>query len=102
MITDWGQFIYVLATLVTLMAGTVSVAYTLPKVKSHWRLAYWGGLLLASTLLTTMGLGLAGFFGVRIPGTWTLYMLETAVFLTALQLNLVPYIHRWERRRDKA
>lgn len=102
MITDWPQFIYVVLTALALLAGLVSVVYTLPKVKSHWRLAYWGGLLLAGTLTAALVFGLLGFFGVQVPGPLVLYTLETAIFLTALQLNLVPYIHRWERRRDKA
>jgi len=83
-----------------LLVGLGSVAYTLPKVKPHWRGAYWLAIGLATFKLAAFGFGLAGLLGMRVPANAVQWTLLTSIVLVALELILVPYIHRWERELE--
>lgn len=91
------QLVYILFVGLALVAGAVSVAYTLPRVASHWKGAYWLALGLAVLLTATFVIGGAiAVFKIRVPQNTTLYLLEGSLALVALELILVPYIHRME------
>lgn len=82
----------------TLVAGLISVVITIPKVADRWKGAYRLAIgpavsLLAAFVLSAIRLT-TGTDIIR-PG-WILIVLQLALFLVALELILVPYIHRLE------
>lgn len=91
------QLGYIIFVGVLLLAGLASVAFTLPKVRPHWKGAYWMAIGLNLTLIAAFGLGAARMLGLSVSGMSVLWALETGLALTAFELILVPYIHRKEQ-----
>lgn len=96
-LSDRIQLGYLIVVAALLIAGLASVIYTLPKVSSLWKGAYWLAIGLGVALIVAFGLGMARMAGLPVSGPVVLWSLETALALTALELILVPYIHRKER-----
>ena len=94
--------VYTVAVGLLLVAGLWSIVITIPKVTSRWRGAYWLALALNLSLLTAFTLGWLQQIGVfDAPRGWTTASLLSSLFLVALELHLVPYIHRLEHRLSK-
>lgn len=92
------MFLYTAVVGIALVAGLVSVIITIPKVEGRWKGAYWLAVGLAVSLLVAFVLSAlrqATETTVIQPG-WILIVLQVALFLVALELILVPYIHRLE------
>ena len=93
--------IHILVVGVLLVAGLVSVIVTLPKVPKWWKPAYWMAIPM-NALLCFMywDVAVARVLGVsRLAPTQVGLMLRISLALLALELILVPYIHRLESRR---
>jgi hypothetical protein len=97
-LSDRIQFGYVIAVGLLLIVGFGSVVYTLPKVRPIWKGAYWLAVGLALVLSSIFAISAVRMLGFPLlPGINLLWALEAAIALTAVELSLVPYIHRKER-----
>ena len=97
--TDTVQLIYILSGIGVLLAGFISVVYTLPRVLPYRKPIYWLLLPIAATLLATFCLGFARRFGLLVGSRTVLYVLELSLILVGLVLIVIPWIDREEARK---
>lgn len=97
-----GLEIYTLIVGAMLVAGLVSVLVTIPKLNDRWKGVYYIAIGLNVGLLAVFTISALRIFGVVLETRgWILIGLMTSLFLVALELILVPYIHRLEHRLAK-
>lgn len=86
---------YNLALLVVMVAGLISVLYTLPKVKPWWRPVYVMKVVLAALPIAMVLLVL--FTGKPIRDTFLIVLLKSWAFLSGVVLIASPWTHRLEQ-----
>ncbi|HUH06671.1 MAG TPA: hypothetical protein VML96_02585 [Egibacteraceae bacterium] len=81
-----------------LAAGLVSVVWTLPRVPPWWRPLYWLAIPLAAVPLLLVAAALAENLYRRafLPADATQLSLQFVMLILALELILVPLVHRRE------
>lgn len=93
--------IYILVTFVVLIMGTVSILYTMGKVRPWRKPLYWIGLVINLIFLLLYGIGLLDLVHGPFIHRVVELGLRAGLFLVALSTVLIPYVDRLEARATK-